>query len=379
MVPIKRLPVRRSDVAGHLRPRPCRLLAAALAATLLTSGCMHFGPESLRATRIDYNQAIQQTNDQELLLNLVRLRYRDTLYFLNVERVASSLEITSTMAATAEFPSGAANTFTLGEASYSFMENPTVFYLPLEGEKFVRQMMTPFNLNLLVLLTTSGWSVERVFTVMLREMNGLKNAPSASGPTPSREPEYRAFQEAMQLLRSIQSQDGFDLGRIPDDEAALELRFAPALAGSAEARRLRELLGLNPGLDRFRLKLGIGHIDDATITILPRSMVSSLSYLSQSVQVPQDHEAAGLVTRTLDRNGDPFDWNRIFDRVMRIRTAPRAPESAAVAVAYRGHWYYIDNSDLDAKSTFALLSQLFALQAGTQPSSNLNLSFPIGR
>ena len=356
-----------------------RLPLAAACAALLLSGCTHFGPDSLKATRIDYNQAIQQTNDQELLLNLVRLRYRESLYFLNVERVASSLEITSSFAASAEIPEGSAKTFTLGEASYSFMENPTVFYLPLEGEKFVRQMMTPFNLNLLVLLTTSGWSVERVFTVMLREMNGLKNAPSASGPTPSREPEYRAFQEAMQLLRSIQSQDGFDLGRIPDDEAALELRFAPALAGSAEARRLRELLGLNPGLDRFRLKLGIGHIDDATITILPRSMVSSLSYLSQSVQVPQDHEAAGLVTRTLDRNGDPFDWNRIFDRVMRIRTAPRAPESAAVAVAYRGHWYYIDNGDLDAKSTFALLSQLFALQAGTQPSSNLNLSFPIGR
>ncbi|NTV88064.1 MAG: hypothetical protein HGA21_15150, partial [Burkholderiaceae bacterium] len=334
---------------------------------------------SVKATRIEYNQAIQQTNDQELLLNLVRLRYRDTLYFLNVERVASSLEITSSIAASAAIPEGSAKTFTLGEASYSFMENPTVFYLPLEGEKFVRQMMTPFNLNLLVLLTTSGWSVERVFTVMLREMNGIKNAPSASGPTPSHAPEYRTFQETMQLFRSIQQQDGFDLGRIPDDEAALELRFAPTQAGSEEARRLREILGLNPKLDRFRLKLGIGQIDDATITLLPRSMVSSLSYLSQSVQVPKDHEASGIVTRTLEKDGQPFDWNRIFDRVLRIRTAEKAPETAAIAVPYRGHWYYIDDSDLDAKSTFALLSQLFALQAGTQPSSNLNLSFPIGR
>jgi hypothetical protein len=202
---IKRLPGQRSEVATCLPPPVGKLLAASLVAALLTSGCMHFGPESLRATRIDYNRAIQQTNDQELLLNLVRLRYRDTLYFLNVERVASSLEITSTMAATAELPSGAANTFTIGEASYSFMENPTVFYLPLEGEKFVRQMMTPFNLNLLVLLTSSGWSVERVLTVMVREMNGVKNAPSASGPTPSDEPEYRTFQEAMQLLRPCRS------------------------------------------------------------------------------------------------------------------------------------------------------------------------------
>ncbi len=360
---------------------PLRLpLAATCAAALLLSGCTHFGPTSLRATRIDYNQAIQQTNDQELLLNLVRLRYRDTVYFLNVERVASSLEITSTLAATAEIPEGAARTFTFGEASYSFMENPTVFYLPLEGEKFVRQMMTPFNLNLLVLLTGSGWSVERVFTVMLREMNGIKNAPSASGPTPSLAPEFQSFQEAMQLLRSIQREDGFDLGRIPDDDSALELRFHPAQAQSAEARRLRELLGLNPTLDRFRLKLGIGRIDDATITLLPRSMVSSLSYLSQSVEVPRADEEAGIVTRTLDRNGEPFDWNRIFDRVLRIRTAPDAPASAAVAVAYRGSWFYIDDSDLEAKSTFALLSQLFALQAGTQTGgSSLNLSFPVGR
>jgi hypothetical protein len=375
----KRLSGQCSDVAACLLPPVSKLLAASLAAALLTSGCTHLGPESLRATRIDYNRAIQQTNDQELLLNLVRLRYRDTLYFLNVERVASSLEITSSIAANAELPSGAANTFTIGEASYSFMENPTVFYLPLEGEKFVRQMMTPFNLNLLVLLTSSGWSVERVLTVMVREMNGIKNAPSASGPTPSDEPEYRTFQEVMELLRAIQKRDGFDLGRIPDDESALELRFARGESGSTEARRLRELLGLNPELERFRIKLGIGRIDDATITILPRSMVSSLSYLSQSVQVPKDHEAAGIVTRTLGKNDEAFDWNLVFDKVMRIRTAPSAPQNAAIAVPYRGHWFYIDDSDLGAKSTFALLSQLFALQAGSQQGSNLQLSFPIGR
>jgi len=354
------------------------ILAAACAA-LVASGCTYVGPSSVKATRIEYNSAIQQTNDQELLLNLVRLRYRDTLYFLNVERVASSLEVTSSMAASAELVQGGADTYTVGEASYSFMENPTVFYLPLEGEKFVRQMMTPFNLNLLVLLTASGWSVERVLTVMLREMNGVKNAPSASGPTPSEAPEYQTFQEAMQALRKLQRRDGFDLGRIPDDESALELRFKPDESDSAEARRVRELLGLDPALDRFRLKLGIGRIDGATITILPRSMVSSLSYLSQSVQVPKEHETAGIVTRTLEKSGEPFDWNRIFDAVLRIRTAPEAPSRAAVAVPYRGHWFYIDDADLDAKSTFGLLSQLFALQAGTQQGSNLNLSFPIGR
>jgi len=31
----------------------------------------------------------------------------------------------------------------------------------------------------------------------------------------------------------------------------------------------------------------------------------------------------------------------------------------------RGHWSYVDDSDLDSKSTFSMLGQLFALQSAT--------------
>lgn len=351
---------------------------AALCFPLMT-GCTLVGPETLRAGRTDYNLAIQQTNDQELLLNLVRLRYRDNLYFLNVERVASSIEINRSMAATAALPERGNKTLTLGAASVGFNEKPSVFYVPLEGEKFVRQMMTPFNPNLLVLLANSGWSIERVFMVMLREMNGVKNAPSASGPTPARAPEFEAFREAAHQLRELQAAGGLELGRIPDDEAALELRFSPEFVGSPAAVRLREILGLHPGLDRYPVRLGIGKIDDRTLTVLPRSMVSSLSFLSQGVMVPEADLAQGRVTRTLDAAGQPFDWGRVFDHVLRIRVAEDLPGTAGASVRYRGHWFYLDDTDLESKSTFSMLSQVFALQAGSQAGSgNLNLSFPIG-
>ena len=83
-------------------------------------------------------------------------------------------------------------------------ERPTIFYAPLEGEKFVRQMMTPINPDILLLLVRSGWSIDRTFSIGVSEMNGLKNAPTASGPTPSREPEFREFAEAAKLLRALQ-------------------------------------------------------------------------------------------------------------------------------------------------------------------------------
>ncbi|SVB94114.1 uncharacterized protein METZ01_LOCUS246968, partial [marine metagenome] len=43
-----------------------------------TIGCLKVGPISLKSERSKFNQAIQKTNNEQLLLNLVRLKYRDT-------------------------------------------------------------------------------------------------------------------------------------------------------------------------------------------------------------------------------------------------------------------------------------------------------------
>ena len=85
------------------------------------------------------------------------------------------------------------------------------------------------------------------------------------------------------------------------------------------------------------------------------------------------------MTRTLDENGEPFDWSKVTEGLMRIRScdAKSPPENACVAVLYRGSWFYIEDSDLASKSTFSLLTQLFALQAGTTSSAGPILTLDI--
>ena len=56
---------------------------------LLMTGCTGIGAARIEGDRGNYNQAIQQTNDEQLLLNLVRLKYRDTPFFMEVSNVAS--------------------------------------------------------------------------------------------------------------------------------------------------------------------------------------------------------------------------------------------------------------------------------------------------
>ena len=104
-----------------------------------------------------------------------------------------------------------------------------------------------------------------------------------------------------------------------------------------------------------------------------------LFYLAQSVSVPAVDEQAGKVTVTRNADGSPFDWSEVTRDLFQIKTSAARPVTAAVAARYRGHWFYIDDTDLDSKSTFALLSQLFALQAGPAESIRPALTLPVGR
>ncbi len=108
--------------------------------------------------------AIQKTNDEQLLLNLVRLKYRDTPFFLEVSNVASQFRMKNKVSAAAQLESMVKDIFNLG-ASSSFEESPTVSYTPLQGDKFVKNIMSTLPLKTITLLFQSGWSVERVFRV----------------------------------------------------------------------------------------------------------------------------------------------------------------------------------------------------------------------
>ncbi len=360
---------------------------ALVLAVALTSGCTSIGPSSVRSNRPAYNRAVQQTNDQELLLNLVRSRYRDTLYFTSVERIAATQELIQSVNASAgetrsrttTSPTRTiANPFSLG-GSVSVNEKPTIFYAPVEGEKFVRQMMTPMNPDLLLLLVKSGWSLDRVFALGVAEINGLKNAPTASGPTPSYEPEFRDFRVAIRLLRVLQREQLIDLGK-PADADGIELRFAAAAADRPETSQLKTLLRLDPARTNYRVSVGGAFRSANEITLATRPLISALNYLSQGVEVPERDYEKGKVRRTTRADGQPFDWQELLSDVFRVRVASREPaeDVTSTAIEYRGSWFYIEDNDLDTKSTFVLLTQLMSLHSAPASSSPA-LSFSFGK
>ena len=86
----------------------------------------------------------------------------------------------------------------------------------------------------------------------------------------------------------------------------------------------------------------------------------------------------GGVRRTRDAGGETFDWRQLTGDLLRVKTAPSRPPAAAVAVPYRGHWFYIEDADLESKSTFALLLELFNMSADASLVAAPTLTLPIG-
>ncbi len=339
------------------------------------TACTSIGPSAIKSTRGDYNIALQQTNNEQLLLNIVRLKYRDNPTFLKLTSVTTSFTFQAEANSDTAFVSGT-DPVAFG-ANITYADKPTVTYTPLQGDKFVTQIMSPFKLNTLALLYHSGWSVERILALTAQNINNLKNAPSASGPTPERKPEFEKFKETIILMRELQMEGILYLGAGENATNSLVLYIKPKAKNDPRVKKLQTLLGLKGNKSLYPIAVGL-IAQSNSISINTRSLIGVLFYVSQAVEVPERDIAAGRVTRTLDDEGNVFNWSQMLGKLIRIRSSMERPKNASVVIRYRDAWFYIDDSDLSSKSTFALLTQLSALSASGVKSEAPVLTLPIG-
>jgi hypothetical protein len=347
---------------------------------LILSGCVQLGPKLVQAGRNDYNQVLAQTDDEEMLLNLVRLRYADSPVVMEVTSVSTSFNWQQGVDAEGfQYEPNSVDSRVGVRGALKYSESPTITYTPLGGADFVRSVLTPIRLEALVLLARSGWSVERLLRVMVNRMNGVSNAFQASGPTPRTAPPFEDFRRAAKALRELQNQGLLTSGYKGDgDERRLALQIEPGAAGSAALGELSALTGLPAVGGTFPLdSSGKGRRSDA-LGLELRSMVGVMFYLSHAVDVPQRDIDAGRVAVTRTEGGEPFDWGLVVGDLLQIKSQDRPPANATIAVKYRDTWFYIDDTDTDSKYTFMLLQQLGALQAGNIERAAPVLTLPVG-
>ncbi len=366
----------------HINARQVRYFAPRISAgaivLFLLSGCGYFGAEAIKGSRTDYNQALRQTEDEQMLLNLVRLRYRDRPYFLELSALNTQFLFAPSAEANASVDFDGNNLYGL-RGRIAFEEKPTVTYTPLQGDQFVKRVLARVTLTTLLLLDEGGWNTDRVLRVCLEGINDLDNASRASGPTPSEPPDVAAFVEAVKIIAAFGTQGAAHyVSKGDSDDPEPAFRFHENVRDSTAYKRLMQLLHLDASLGEYPITINAQYPSPNTINFRTRSYLGVMYFLSHGTEVPSRDVDAGHVTVTEDGAGGRFDWLRVTDGIMRIRTTDSRPRSAAVAVSHRGQWFYIDDADLDSKSTFSLLAQLFALQAGGAEGMTPVLTLPVG-
>ena len=357
---------------------------ALTAVALCLAGCVQLGPDLIEAGRNDYNIILQQTEDEETILNLVRVRYGDRPLFLDVTSISTSFTWTQAGSAQGTLVDKRGSEFqrsNLGVGgNLEYTERPTITYTPLGGKDFVRSVLTPADLDTLVLLSNSGWSIDRLLRLMANRMSGLPNAPSASGPTPVDPPLYREFRQAVGLMRELQKKGVLRLGYQEHEGMKTPVvMIAHKARNWKQTQALRKLLGLDAQKDVYRLDLKGNHPRGDAIGLELRSLLGTFYFVSHGVEVPAHDSDKGHAMMTRDENGKLFDWNLVVGDLINIHSQTEEPDTdtARVAINYRGSWYYIDDSDSNTKYTFLLLEQLAALLGGKVEKAGPLLTLPI--
>ena len=392
------------------------ILLIVILATAL-SGCQStFGPQALERTHPAYNEAIVTSINEQMLQNLVRMRYRDVPFFLEIGSVTASLSLGANAGVDAGVNFGSGDSLS-PSAGVAYADKPTISYTPLQGEDLLKSILSPLQLEDILVLTQSGWNIDRVFGLCFERINNLYNAPNASGPTPKLEPVHKKFGELTDALRILQINQLMEIGIKERQDCIKEKKICTKkkLACTVEEQdcteerevcteekrnctdivvklaarddryknafnQIYKLLELDRNKDEFSLSTDFLKLESTQNTqwiVRPRSISGLLYYLSHNVIAPYRH-LEDLVTVTRTKDGGTFDWSDTpAGRLFKVMTSKEQPENAYIATRYRGHWFYIEDDELEYKSTFMLLRQLFDLQAGQKQSTGPTLTLPV--
>ncbi|MDR0740738.1 MAG: hypothetical protein LBF34_03450 [Puniceicoccales bacterium] len=349
-------------------PQNSVLYVGALGALLLMGGCKSIGPSSVRKVHYEYNHAIAKTNDEQLLLNIVRSKYHESLCFVDVNGIDDVRKWTMRLG-----PNGSkfglvsnSGKHELGLTAYTeIFQNPIIRYFPLKGEDFTKRMLAPIPIAVVLGLRHAGWDTRRVFNLCIEHINHLDNASFAFDPIFTQKPKCESFSEMVDLMATLWDQNRLLVGINSENQAQeLVLRF---VGSDSQSQQLKSLLKLDLNGSEFHFNSNFLDTCSTNLTVRTRSVMEVLSYLSHAVKVPQKDIDAGLVSEMKDKNGEIFDWTQYLSGewiAINCSESQECPKNAFVSVFYREKWFFIADNDLNSKSTFMFLNYLFNLQSG---------------
>jgi len=389
------------------------------------SGCM--GPNAVRYTRLRYNEVIRDTNDQQLLLNIVRLRYADSPVVIDLPTITSQFEVAGQGNYLGGYGNQTPGRASLGFGQLTLRDSPTLSYHPREGREVAKALLTPLASELFIVVN-AGADVEQLLLLTVNDINDVPNAPTATYLAPKLPSDNAQFRRGIQLLSSLRQRDATELAFSTNEESEISsdpiphssvqgrdvlnaardgyvyrargkgqvtllkrekelfLKIRPPYVDSPEIQEVAQIFHLAPGRSRYKMKSELAEEADQklpsplgndTVYLNMRSVLQIMTFLSKGVCVPEEHVRTGVAPVTPGPDGAPFDWTRITGGNFFVHAQKHRPHDAEVAVHYRGYWFYMAANDVNSRAILAILEVLFALQESDGRTVGPLLTLPV--
>lgn len=356
-----------------------RALAALGLAPALLCGCGVIGPSVIRYGRGAYNEALARTDNEQILMAIVHARYGEVGSLLAVASITANLTVGAS--AGTQVGIGADESYAGNIVPFSagavYEENPTISYTPVQGERYLRELMAPISLELVAHIVRSLEARGAAFRLLVSRVNDLTNPDFLASPESQPDPR---FDRLVALLVALDQAGVAFWADDPDAPSGVALAIRDA--DGAHAREVAELCGLlglpapPDGARRLSLPVRAATAKDAPagLDIATRSVFDLVEILGASIEVPEAHARAGL----------PLAYPPAgpAGRDLHIGASEKKPDRALVRVQYRDTWFWIDETDQQTKEVFRLTSALWAagIAKATQPSrSTPVLTLPASR
>lgn len=339
------------------QPNFYQSLATACIFSCLLAGCTMVGPSAIRSGRLAYNKAIQETDNQQMLMFVIQNRYEERGSLLAVTNITANVHVTSNAGIQAGFGdtdnySGNLVPFSAGVA---YEENPTISYAPVIGAKYTRQVFSPVPISVLAQMTGTRADPAYIYNALVSSVNGIRN-PDFQFSSTAPDPRFSRFVTIMTGLTQADCLHWIENTHQPGNFSIVIDHYAPAR--TAEVTELLNLSGVPAPIDSSNklilpVFLALDGRESRGLGITTRSVNGLMEILSAAIEVPEEDQRNGVAIT--------YPPPASAGTGLLVHFSKTRPEHAAVAVEYRHDWFYIDETDLATKRFFRLMGALWSI------------------
>ena len=397
--------------------RVCSKLGT-LFAVLFLSGCSTLGPQLVLNSHIDYNKAVEQVIQEELLLNIVRRRYYEAPQFVTISSISTSMSTSAGVSAGTGF--GNQGTPTTGNVggNFNWSDSPTVTITPRQGMEILGALTARMGVLTIAKMAQAGYRFDFLLALMTEGLTDVRG-PEVGVGTDFR-PGDKEFIEVIQSVGRLIDTGQLKAGTfawndpysditIPRDQITVENQLTAIALGtgvgrfksydggenyyftdwhdypamwidpeartSSDGKLIIETLNLQPTpLKRVWTFAKSRVVEGTDLENVPddprpelrmqmRTFYSVLNLLAYGVNVPpKDEEERRAFTKDLyDQAVSEGRAVDLSDKFV-VQSSGERPAHAFVAVQHRGSWFYVDDRDNVSKRLFNAVYDLFNME-----------------